>query len=170
MIKTTILIFFSFALTACQPNSLQTSNANDKKYSVEIKAQSDEKRCLEQVQLLNQLYKSKFSIENASEKQLAEYFDAKLATLILQDEKCSDENGICNIEFNIFSDSQDPQFDRYDIARTNSDSQYLVTLFNPTDQTKIVYELNNTVCPKISNIHYSNGSDLIEILSRDELF
>lgn len=150
-----------------QPH-LKNDQADKKTHPVEAhnKIKKHEKGCLKPEQLIDQIYKTEFEIESASEKQLSAYFDEKLVQLILKDNRCTDEIGICNIEFDIFSYSQDPQYDMYDIAKSDVEHQYVVTLFNPSDKTYIKYQFNKTACPKISNIRYSQGDDLVHILEQ----
>ena len=71
----------------------------------------------EKFKLLDSLYKNFSSndslnvqnINGQSKKKLDEYFDTTLTNLLLNDTECSARTGmICNLDFDIIYDSQDP--------------------------------------------------------------
>lgn len=160
IIKITSVILWSLAFGACQPNT--SENLNNEKSKVEVKVQSD-KKCLDHTQLLNEIYQTKFSIDEASEQELSYYFDARLTQVILKEQKCRESAGICDIDFDIFTNSQDISDYSYQIKPTKNPFDYYVFIQSDSGNEIIVYEfddLNADHCPKIKHIQYSDGRNL----------
>lgn len=162
IIKTTSVILLGFIFSACQPNTSENPNTDNEKYEVNVKAQTD-KKCLDQMQLLNEIYQNKFSIDEVSEKKLSQYFDARLTQLILKEQKCRKSGEICDIDFDILTNSQDISDYSYEIQPTKNPFDYYAFITSESRNQRIIYEfdgLNANHCPKIKHIQYSDGRNL----------
>lgn len=162
IIKTTSVILLGLIFSACQPNTSENPNTDNEKSKVEVKVQPD-KKCLDQTQLLNEIYQSKFSIDEASENKLSEYFDARLTKLILKEQKCREGGEICDIDFDILTNSQDISDYSYEIKPTKNPFDYYAFITSDSGNQRIIYEfddLNADHCPKIKHIQYSDGRNL----------
>lgn len=106
-------------------------------------------------------------------RTLSKYFDKELTTLFIKDDECKKrEQGVCNLDFDPIYDAQD-----FDEKTTNLHLQIAAVagqpdLFNVTftniGTRTLVYRLTNTPNGwRISDIKYSEGPSLKEILSRE---
>jgi len=102
-------------------------------------------------------------------RTLSKYFDNELTALFIKDAECEKrEQGVCNLDFDPIYDAQD--FERttnLQIAAVADQADlFKVTLTNLGTRT-LVYRLTNTPSGwRISDIKYSDGPSLKEILSR----
>ena len=104
-------------------------------------------------------------------RTLSKYFDKELTALFIKDDECEKrEQGVCNLDFDPIYDAQD-----FDEKTTNlqiaavvdQPDSFKVTFTNIGTRT-LVYRLTNTPNGwRISDIKYSEGPSLKEILSRE---
>ncbi len=104
-------------------------------------------------------------------RTLSKYFDKELTALFIQDDECQKrEQGVCNLDFDPIYDAQDFEKETSNlqiVAVVGQPDFFKVTFTNIGTRT-LVYRLTNT--PKgwrISDIKYSEGPSLKEILSRE---
>src|SRR4029453_4147576 len=102
---------------------------------------------------------------------LSKYFDKELTALFLKDDECTKrEQGVCNLDFDPIYDAQDFDKETKDLKIVSVSGQpnvFNVTFTNLGTRT-LIYNLKKT--PKgwrISDIKYSEGPSLEEILSRE---
>ena len=162
---TLIVVAFATVLSACQPHEEVEEITQQKKSGEEkstlVKNQVDRSMCLTHSQLIDSIYGSEFSIDYTNEKELIQYFDLNLTQLILNERKCRRTHDFCKVDFDILTNSQDPQYDHYEFSATKDPLKYTMVLNNSGHQNKIHYEFNQSRCPRITNIIYSNGTDLV---------
>jgi hypothetical protein len=107
----------------------------------------------------------------ADKQTLSKYFDKELTALFIKDDECvKREQGVCNLDFDPIYDAQD-----FDKETTNlqivvvegQPDSFNVTFTNLGART-LVYKLTNTPGGwRISDIKYSEGPSLKEILSQE---
>ena len=164
-----LITMMLFIVSACdykqaQNQTHQTQQQGQSGQTVS-RIQSKEIECDTAEQLLNEIYQKQTNVVNLDLAELNHYFSDSLANFIHKDIQCSRENdGVCSIEFDIFTDSQDPNFQSYKIKQSQSVKHYDVVLENDGEQTKIKIEMSQGGCPKIDNIYYQEGN-LKQILS-----
>jgi hypothetical protein len=106
----------------------------------------------------------------ADKRTLSKYFDKELTTLFLKDDECKKrEQGVCNLDFDPIYEGQDFEKETTNLqiaAVAGQSDLFNVTLTNLGTRT-LVYKLTNTPSGwRISDIKYSEGPSLKEILSR----
>jgi Protein of unknown function (DUF3828) len=106
-----------------------------------------------------------------NKEMLSKYFDKELTALFLKDDECTKrEQGVCNLDFDPIYDAQDFDKETKDLKIVSVSGQpnvFNVTFTNLGTRT-LIYNLKKT--PKgwrISDIKYSEGPSLEEILSRE---
>lgn len=100
---------------------------------------------------------------------LSKYFDKELTALFIKDAECEKrEQGVCNLDFDPIYDAQD--FERttnLQIAAVADQTDLFKVTFTNLGTRTLVYRLTNTPTGwRISDIKYSDGPSLKEILSR----
>ena len=102
---------------------------------------------------------------------LSKYFDKELTDLFIKDDECAKrEEGVCNLDFDPIYAAQD--FDKettnLQIAAAAGQSDSFNVTFTNLGTRTLVYKLMNTPSGwRISDIKYSEGPSLKEILSRE---
>jgi len=102
-------------------------------------------------------------------RTLSKYFDKELTALFIKDAECEKrEQGVCNLDFDPIYDAQD--FERttnLQIAAVTDQADLFKVTFTNLGTRTLVYRLTNTPSGwRISDIKYSDGPSLKEILSR----
>jgi hypothetical protein len=102
-------------------------------------------------------------------RTLSKYFDRELTALFIKDAECEKrEQGVCNLDFDPIYDAQD--FERttnLQIAAVTDQADLFKVTFTNLGTRTLVYRLTNTPSGwRISDIKYSDGPSLKEILSR----
>lgn len=102
-------------------------------------------------------------------RTLSKYFDKELTALFIKDAECEKrEQGVCNLDFDPIYDAQD--FERttdLQIAAVADQPDLFKVTFTNLGTRTLVYRLTNTPSGwRISDIKYSDGPSLKEILSR----
>lgn len=154
------------ALSGCDSKQAQDHPVQDA--SVNHQAglnKQDEMKCKSVQALLNDIYMNQIKVTDLNNAQLKHYFSDELVQLISKDNQCrADINGICNLEFNIFTDSQEFKFQNYDLNRLSKSQRYEIVMHAHNEQSRVEIEMTDSHCPKIANIYYKEGN-LKHILS-----
>ncbi|MFA9202575.1 MAG: hypothetical protein ACEQSD_01065 [Flavobacteriales bacterium] len=105
---------------------------------------------------------------NLSVSEMAKLFTPSLVSLINADNKCAAEiQGICNLDFAILWESQDPTGAKTMISQGASPEQVKVAIDGDGDPRELIYKMQQTSSGwRIADIQYNHGSSLVEILSR----
>jgi hypothetical protein len=107
----------------------------------------------------------------ADKQTLSKYFDKELTALFIKDDECvKREQGVCNLDFDPIYDAQD--FDKettnLQIAAVEGQLDSFNVTFTNLGTRTLVYKLTNTPSGwRISDIKYSEGPSLKEILSQE---
>jgi hypothetical protein len=107
----------------------------------------------------------------ADKQTLSKYFDKELTALFIKDDECvKREQGVCNLDFDPIYDAQD--FDKettnLQIAAVEGQLDSFNVTFTNLGTRTLVYKLTNTPSGwRISDIKYSEGLSLKEILSQE---
>jgi|SRR5215469_10370804 len=107
----------------------------------------------------------------ADKQTLSKYFDKELTALFIKDDECvKREQGVCNLDFDPIYDAQD--FDKettnLQIAAVEGQPDSFNVTFTNLGTRTLVYKLTNTPGGwRISDIKYSEGPSLKEILSQE---
>ena len=102
---------------------------------------------------------------------LSKYFDKELTALFIKDDECvKREQGVCNLDFDPIYEAQD--FDKettnLQIAAVEGQPDLFNVTFTNLGTRTLVYKLTNTSGGwRISDIKYSEGPSLKEILSQE---
>ena len=102
-------------------------------------------------------------------RTLSKYFDNELTTLFIKDAECEKrEQGVCNLDFDPIYDAQDfEKTTNLQIAAVADQPDLFKVTFTNLGTRTLVYRLTNTpIGWRISDIKYSDGPSLKEILSR----
>jgi hypothetical protein len=102
-------------------------------------------------------------------RTLSKYFDNELTTLFIKDAECEKrEQGVCNLDFDPIYDAQDfEKTTNLQIAAVADQPDLFKVTFTNLGTRTLVYRLTNTPSGwRISDIKYSDGPSLKEILSR----
>ena len=163
-----LILNLTILLSACDRSQQTDLNSGNPQKSVI----QTEKLCLEPKDLLESLYQSNMNPLSATESELKQYFDNKLANRFIAEQKCAEKEGICDIDFNILYDSQDPEDLSYRIEEAKNPYDYFVWLGGQEGQ-RIVFSFdhlstNSNKCSKITNISYSHG-DLLGTIAFDAI-
>ena len=106
-----------------------------------------------------------------NKRTLSKYFDKELTTLFLNDDECQKrEQGVCNLDFDPIYEGQDfeKETTNLQIAAVVGQSDVFNVTFTNLGTRTLVYKLTNTSSGwRISDIKYSEGPSLKEILSRE---
>ena len=107
------------------------------------------------------------SVQNLAVPELSKLFTPSLISLINHDNKCAEESGgICNLDFSLQWDSQDPTGAKATILQGESPAQVKVSIHGDGDPRELLYIMQQTRNGwPIADIKYRHGS-LIEILTR----
>ena len=107
------------------------------------------------------------SVQNLAVPELSKLFTPSLISLINHDNKCAEESGgICNLDFSLQWDSQDPTGAKATILQGESPAQVKVSIHGDRDPRELLYIMQQTPNGwRIADIKYRHGS-LIEILTR----
>jgi hypothetical protein len=106
----------------------------------------------------------------ADKQTLSKYFDKELTALFIKDDECvKREQGVCNLDFDPIYEAQD--FDKettnLQIAAVEGQPDLFNVTFTNLGTRTLVYKLTNTSGGwRISDIKYSEGPSLKEILSQ----
>jgi hypothetical protein len=107
----------------------------------------------------------------ADKRTLSKYFDKELTALFIKDDECKKrEQGVCNLDFDPIYDGQDfeKETTNLQIAAVAGQSDLFNVTFTNLGTRTLVYKLTNTPSGwRISDIKYSEGPSLKEILSRE---
>lgn len=104
-----------------------------------------------------------------NKQTLSKYFDKELTALFIKDDECKKrEQGICNLDFDPIYDAQDfEKTTNLQIAAVAGQPDLFNVTFTNLGTRTLVYKLTNTPSGwRISDIKYSDGPSLKEILSR----
>ncbi|MCL6233366.1 MULTISPECIES: hypothetical protein [Acinetobacter] len=160
MRQMTIYRLFGFGaaifLTACQP--------------AEQKVQEQSQKCVAPEKLVKQIYDQELKLHALSKDQLAAYFEPSLAERMQAEINCKQSQQVCNVDFDIFTDSQDPQQDSKKGVQPklsfDENKNVVRAEFKIGDEAKVLnYEMSDGDCSKIKNIVYAGDYDLDMILS-----
>ena len=107
------------------------------------------------------------SVQSLAVPKLSKIFTPSLVSLINRDNRCVEESGgICNLDFSLQWDSQDPSDAKETISQGSSPEQIRVTIDGDGDQRELLYVMQQTPNGwRIADIQYRHGS-LVEILKR----
>lgn len=107
------------------------------------------------------------SVQNLAVPELSKLFTPSLISLINHDNTCAEESGsICNLDFSLQWDSQDPTGAKATILQGESPAQVKVSIHGDGDPRELLYIMQQTPNGwRISDIKYRHGS-LVEILTR----
>ena len=163
-----LILNLTILLTACDRSQQADQNSENHQKS-EIQT---EKSCLEPKDLLEKMYQSNLNPLSATESELKQYFDNKLANKFIAEQKCAEKGGICDIDFNILYDSQDPDGLGYQTEETKNPFEYFVWIGGQEGQ-RIIFSFDqlskdSDSCPRITNISYSHG-DLLGTMAFDPI-
>ena len=153
-------------ITACDRlPQVDLNSTNHQKSEIQT-----EKSWSEPKYLLEKLYQSNLNPLSATESELKQYFDNKLANKFIAEQKCAGKVGACNLDFNLLYDSQDPKDSTYRIEETKNPYEYFVWIGGQEGQ-RIVFSFdqlttNANKCSRIVNISYSHG-DLLGTMAFD---
>lgn len=163
-----LVVALSSVLCACQPHdeveNLTVQKAKEDDKSALVPKEADLQMCLNHSQLIDTIYGSELSIDFTNKKELIQYFDLNLTQLIMNEKKCRRTSDVCKVNFDILSNSQDPQYEYYEFSATKDPLKYMMVLNNSGHMNKLYYTFNESKCPRITNIIYNNGTDLVSIL------
>lgn len=163
-----LMVACATVLGACQPQeeveeiTLQQKTYEEK--SALLNNGADLPMCLNHSQLIDAIYGAEFSIDHTNERELIKYFDLNLIQSILNEKKCRRTQDVCKVNFDILSNSQDPQYEHYEFSATKDPLKFTMTFNNNGLKNKLYYVFNESHCPRITNIIYSDGKDLVSIL------
>lgn len=106
------------------------------------------------------------AVENLSVPELSKLFTPSLVSLINRDNKCSENGYICNLDFSLQWDSQDPSGAKVMVSQGASPEQVRVSIDGDNDPRELLYIMQQTPNGwRIADIKYRDGS-LVEILKR----
>ena len=105
-----------------------------------------------------------------NKQTLSKYFDKELTALFLKDVECQKrEQGVCNLDFDPIYDAQDfEKTTNLQIAAVVGHPDLFKVTFTNLGTRTLVYKLTNTASGwRISDIKYSEGASLKELLSQE---
>ena len=107
------------------------------------------------------------SVQSLAVPKLSKLFTPSLVSLINRDSRCIEESGgICNLEFSLQWDSQDPTGAKVMVSQGSSPEQVRVSIDGDNDPRELLYIMQQTPNGwRIADIQYRHGS-LVEILKR----
>ncbi len=109
------------------------------------------------------------SIVDQDQETLSRYFNTEMVNLILQDRACAERTqGICNLDFDILHNTQDPQISDLQIGTFDSTERTVtVTFKNDSRPETIIYQMENTSRGwRIADIQYPGEESLKTLLSK----
>jgi hypothetical protein len=105
-----------------------------------------------------------------NKRTLSKYFDKELTALFIKDYECQKrEQSVCNLDFDPIYDAQDfEETTNLQIAAVAGQPDSFNVTFTNLGTRTLVYRLTNTPNGwRISDIKYSEGSSLKELLSQE---
>ncbi len=139
MRKIIIGLVLSIGLIGCNPQVQRIEHEEDKQTEKEnknishqedhtqanknvvVKVNADQRQnCRSAKELIQYMYDSKLDWADFTPLSMPQYFDPKLSKLIDKDKHCAEKYGVCNIDFDILMDSQDPEDYRIRIENTQN--------------------------------------------------
>lgn len=184
MRKIIIGLVLSIGLIGCNPQVQTTEHQENKQTEKEnkntshqedhtqanknivVKVNTDQRQnCRSAKELIQYMYDSQFDLADFTPLSMSQYFDPKLSKLIEKDKHCAEKYGVCNIDFDILMDSQDPEDYRIRIENTQNLNKLRVLIHYGESEKNLIFEMNSEHCPKIKDIHYPRGKSLVEIIN-----
>ena len=102
-------------------------------------------------------------------RYLDKYFDKSLADLIWKNLTEGNPDEVGNLDFDVLYNAQDFQIKNFQVANPigdNSKAEVMVSFINFDRKENLKFLMRNTAAGwKIENLIYTDGSDLIKILS-----
>ena len=139
-------------LAACQPTNEPIQNKKD--------------RCESAEDLVKQIYQDNLKLNTLNEAKVQQYFESNMAQRLNDEIRCQKSQNVCNVDFDIFTDTQDPPISIQPKLRFDEKAHTVQADFKIGNEAKIVkYEMSEQGCPKIKNIIYTGDYDLDMLLS-----
>ena len=132
----------------------------------EQKAQTDADKCIAPEKLVQQIYSQNLKLHNLTTAQVSEYFEPVMADRIKDEIQCRKTQQVCNIDFDIFSDMQDPPNKLKPTLSFDQKNNTVRAEIKDNSENKVLtYEMGGEGCEKIKNIVYAGDYDLDMLLS-----
>lgn len=139
-------------LGACQPTNDPIQNKSD--------------RCESAEDLVKQIYRDNLKLNTLNVAKVEHYFESNMAQRLNDEIRCQKSQKVCNIDFDIFTDTQDPPISIHPKLLFDEKAHTVQADFKIGNEAKIIkYEMSEEGCPKIKNIIYTGDYDLDMLLS-----
>lgn len=177
------LVFFCFGCSSKESEyvPLEKSDSSKENFkeidSISVKnldSNKEKSKKFDSVSFVKKFYKlyNPYGLPNSEEDRLNdflsksgnEYLTQNLKSLILEDIKCRQEGYVCNLEVDPFYNSQD-KIELLSVTKER-DGEFNVS-FNNKIEVKVILDCMEKAC-LISNLIYSDGSNLEEILKQTD--